>query len=89
MPEVQQETSNLPANYVPPPDGNGNSKIFGVSVRAWITIWFDFIVLGVWAANQIFTSIGWTQAGTKIDEPLYTIFVAVNTYYFSSLKQNK
>jgi len=70
-------------------ESNGNSKMFGVSIRAWITVWFDFIVLGVWAANQIFASIGWTIPDTKIDEPLYTIFVAVNTYYFSTIKQGK
>lgn len=70
------------------PDGNGNSKVFGVSVRAWIVLMFNFSVLGVWVANSIFVSLGWTSAvNVKVEEPIYTIFVAVNTYYFTNIKK--
>lgn len=70
------------------PDGNGNSKVFGVSVRAWIVLMFNFSVLGVWVANSIFASLGWTSSvNVKVEEPIYTIFVAVNTYYFTNIKK--
>ncbi len=75
----------------PTPNGtngtNGSSSFFGISIRAWIVIMFDSSVLLTWMANNIMAGLGYTSYTFKLEEPLYTIFIAVNTYYFSNIKQ--
>lgn len=67
---------------------NGSSFL-KLSVRACIVLWFDFCVLGVWVMNNILLAYGVTSANTVIPEPIYTIFVAVNSFYFGNIKQQK
>ena len=83
------ESSNLPENYVAPLELSNGSSIFGLSVRAWIVMYFDFCVLGVWVMNNVLLAFGVTSANTVIPEPIYTIFVAVNSFYFGNIKQQK
>jgi hypothetical protein len=86
---MSEETSNLPANYIEPVVQPNGSTVLGISVRAWIVLYFDFCVLGVWVMNNILLAFGVTSANTVIPEPIYTIFVAVNSFYFGNIKQQK
>lgn len=65
---------------------NGSS-IFGVSIRAWVVITTTAAILGAWLTNCVFNALGYTSATFSVPEPIYTVWIAVISYYFGTLKK--
>lgn len=71
-------------------NGNGDSKVFGVSIRAWLAL----MAIGAVVMTHVTVSIGvvvdaiihsdWSKVGTfaNIGEPLYSISLTSLAFYF-------
>lgn len=64
-----------------------SSTIAGVSVRGWIVVIIVLSVCGNWIANTLMVSLGYTSANMTVPEPIYSVFIAVISYYFGQLKK--
>jgi len=68
------------------PFTNGSS-IGGVSVRAWIVLIIVMSVCGNWMFNTVLFSLGYTSNNMVVPEPIYSVFIAVISYYFGQIKK--
>ena len=76
---------------------NGDSKFFGVSVRAWVVMILVCCIAGTHFAVTVgvvidaILSKNWDRVGTfaNVGEPLYSLSIAAVAFYFGKANSNK